>query len=60
MFRTREFEGKKLFLFLAITFGWSWLLWLPSVIVSITDNQSLMFRCFPARHPTCSTGWCLA
>jgi membrane protease YdiL (CAAX protease family) len=40
---TKEFEGKNLFLFFAIAFGWSWLLWLPSVIISITDNRSLMY-----------------
>ena len=43
MYRTREFEGKNLFLFFSIAFGWSWLLWLPSVIISVTDNQSLMY-----------------
>jgi len=43
MNHTRKFEGKNLFLFFTIAFGWSWLLWLPSVIISITDNQSLMY-----------------
>jgi membrane protease YdiL (CAAX protease family) len=43
MYRTKEFEGKNLFLFLVIAFGWSWLLWLPSVIISVTDSQSLMY-----------------
>jgi membrane protease YdiL (CAAX protease family) len=43
MYQTKEFEGKNLILFFAIAFGWSWLLWLPSVIISITNNQSLMY-----------------
>jgi membrane protease YdiL (CAAX protease family) len=43
MYRIKEFEGKNLFLFFVIAFGWSWLLWLPSVIISITDNRSLMY-----------------
>jgi membrane protease YdiL (CAAX protease family) len=43
MYRTKEPQGRNLFLFFAIAFGWSWLLWLPSVIISITDNQSLMY-----------------
>jgi membrane protease YdiL (CAAX protease family) len=43
MYRTTEFEGRNLFLFFVIAFGWSWLLWLPSVIISLTDNQSLMY-----------------
>ena len=43
MYRTREFERKNLFLFFTIAFGWSWLLWLPSVIISVTDKQSLMY-----------------
>jgi membrane protease YdiL (CAAX protease family) len=43
MYRTEKVEGKNLFLFFAIAFAWSWLLWLPSVIISITDNRSLMY-----------------
>ena len=43
MYRTKEFEAKNLFLFFAIAFGWSWLLWLPSVLISVTENQSLMY-----------------
>jgi membrane protease YdiL (CAAX protease family) len=43
MHRTREYEGRNLFVFFVIAFGWSWLLWLPSVIISVTDNQSLMY-----------------
>ena len=43
MYRIKEFEGKNLFLFFVIAFGWSWLLWLPSVIISVTDNRSLMY-----------------
>jgi membrane protease YdiL (CAAX protease family) len=43
MYHTKEFEGKNLFLFFTIAFGWSWLLWLPSVIISVTDNRSLMY-----------------
>jgi hypothetical protein len=43
MYRTRDFEGKNLFLFFVIAFGWTWLLWLPSVIISVTDNRSLMY-----------------
>jgi membrane protease YdiL (CAAX protease family) len=43
MYRTREFEGKNLLLFFAVSFGWSWLLWLPSVIISVTDNRDLMY-----------------
>jgi membrane protease YdiL (CAAX protease family) len=43
MYHTKEFEGKNLFLFFVIAFGWTWLLWLPSVIISVTDNQSLMY-----------------
>jgi membrane protease YdiL (CAAX protease family) len=43
MYHTREFERKNLFLFFTIAFGWSWLLWLPSVVISITDNRSLMY-----------------
>ena len=43
MYHTKESEGKNLFRFFAIAFGWSWLLWLPSVIISITDSRSLMY-----------------
>jgi membrane protease YdiL (CAAX protease family) len=51
MYRTREFEGRNLFLFFTIAFGWSWLLWLPSVIISITDNQSLMYWMYDVEMP---------
>ena len=43
MVRAKEFEGKNLVWFFTIAFGWSWLLWLPSVIISVTDKQSLMY-----------------
>ena len=43
MYRAERFEGKNLFLFFVIAFGWSWLLWLPSVVISVTDNRSLMY-----------------
>jgi hypothetical protein len=43
MYHTKEFEGKNLFLFFLIAFGWSWLLWLPSVVISITNNEPLMY-----------------
>jgi membrane protease YdiL (CAAX protease family) len=43
MYRTKGSEGKNLFLFFVIAFGWTWLLWLPSVIISVTGNQSLMY-----------------
>jgi membrane protease YdiL (CAAX protease family) len=32
-----------LVLYLLIAFGWTWLLWLPSVLISLTDNRSLMY-----------------
>jgi len=38
-----RFEPQKFYLYLLIAFGWSWLLWLPSVIITLTDNQSLMY-----------------
>ena len=38
-----RFEPQKFYLYLLIAFGWSWLLWLPSVIITVTDNQSLMY-----------------
>jgi membrane protease YdiL (CAAX protease family) len=40
---TPGIKGKNLFQFLVIAFGWTWLLWLPSVIISVTDNRSLMY-----------------
>lgn len=43
MCQAKEFKGKYLLLYLIIAFGWSWLLWLPSVIISLNDNQSLMY-----------------
>ena len=43
MYRAIEFKGKYLLLYFIIAFGWSWLLWLPSVIISLNDNQSLMY-----------------
>jgi membrane protease YdiL (CAAX protease family) len=43
MYRTEEFEGKNLLVFFLITFGWSWLLWLPSVVITLTNNESLMY-----------------
>ena len=43
MYRPKDFERDNLVLFFVIAFGWSWLLWLPSVIISITDNRSLMY-----------------
>lgn len=43
MYQAREFNGKDLLLYIIIAFGWSWLLWLPSVIISLTNNQSLMY-----------------
>lgn len=43
MNHTRKFESQNLFLFFTVAFGWSWLLWLPSVVISITDNQSMMY-----------------
>jgi len=43
MYHTKEFEGKNLFLFFTIAFGWSWLLWLPSVIISLSNDESLMY-----------------
>jgi membrane protease YdiL (CAAX protease family) len=36
-------ETRNLVLYFIIAFGFSWLLWLPSVIISITDNQALMY-----------------
>jgi len=43
MKETKILETRNLLLYILIAFGWSWLLWLPSVIISITDNQSLMY-----------------
>jgi membrane protease YdiL (CAAX protease family) len=43
MYHTKEFEGKNLFLFFTIAFGWSWLLWLPSVVISLSNDKSLMY-----------------
>jgi membrane protease YdiL (CAAX protease family) len=43
MNQTNGAETRNLFLYIIIAFAWSWLLWLPSVIISITDNQSLMY-----------------
>ncbi len=39
----KTFESRNLLLYFLIAFGWSWLLWLPSVIITITDNQSRMY-----------------
>jgi hypothetical protein len=36
MVRAKILEGRDLFLFFAIAFGWSWLLRLPSVVISVT------------------------
>lgn len=43
MERGKSHEIRNLLLYLLIAFGWTWLLWLPSVIITINDNQSLMF-----------------
>jgi len=43
MNRTEKFEGRNLVLFFVVAFGWSWLLWLPSVVITVTDNRSLMY-----------------
>lgn len=43
MNEAKRFETRNLFLYFLIAFGWTWLLWLPSVIISVTDNQSLMY-----------------
>jgi membrane protease YdiL (CAAX protease family) len=43
MSETKSFETRNFFLYLLIAFGWSWLFWLPSVIITITENQSLMY-----------------
>ena len=36
-------ETRNLLLYFIIAFSWTWLLWLPSVIISVTDTQSLMY-----------------
>jgi membrane protease YdiL (CAAX protease family) len=43
MNEAKGFETRSLLLYLLIAFGWTWLLWLPSVIISVTDNKSLMY-----------------
>jgi membrane protease YdiL (CAAX protease family) len=43
MSKPKTLEVRNLLLFFLIAFAWSWLLWLPSVIISVTDNQSLMY-----------------
>lgn len=39
----KKFEARNLWLYFLIAFGWSWLLWLPGVIITITDNRALMY-----------------
>lgn len=43
MHKARGIETRNLLLYFLIAFGWTWLLWLPSVIISVNDNQSLMY-----------------
>lgn len=43
MNQAKRIETGGLSLYFLITFGWTWLLWLPCVIISLTDNQSLMY-----------------
>lgn len=43
---TKEFEIRNLLLFLLITFAWTWLLWLPSVISPIGHSDPLFFVLF--------------
>jgi membrane protease YdiL (CAAX protease family) len=43
MIETKKPENRNLLLFFLIAFGWTWLMWLPSVIITLTDNQSLMY-----------------
>lgn len=43
MNETKRLETRNLLLYFLIAFGWTWLLWLPSVIITVTDNQSLMY-----------------
>jgi membrane protease YdiL (CAAX protease family) len=40
---TERFEIRNLLLYFLIAFGWTWLLWLPSILISVTDKQSLMY-----------------
>lgn len=46
MNETKGKETRNLLLFFLLAFGWTWLLWLPSVVISITDNRSLMYWMF--------------
>jgi hypothetical protein len=39
----KKLKERNLLLYFLIAFGWTWLLWLPSVIISINDNQALMY-----------------
>ena len=39
----KEKETRNLLFYFLIAFGWTWLLWLPSVVISVTDNRSLMY-----------------
>ena len=43
MNEAKGLETRNLLIYLLIAFGWTWLLWLPSVIITVTDNQSLMY-----------------
>ena len=51
MYRNKEFEGKNLLLFFLIAFGWSWLLWLPSVIITLSNNEALMYWVYDVEMP---------
>lgn len=43
MHKAKDIEPRNLLLYFIIAFAWTWLLWLPSVIISVTDNRSLMY-----------------
>jgi membrane protease YdiL (CAAX protease family) len=43
MNQAKESGTRNLLLYFIIAFAWSWLLWLPSVIITLTDNRSLMY-----------------
>jgi membrane protease YdiL (CAAX protease family) len=46
MNENKEFEIRNTLLFLAITFGWTWLFWLPSVLSPIGHSDQLFFMLF--------------
>jgi len=42
-FKTEDFEMRNLLIYFLIAFGWTWLMWLPSILIGILNIESLMY-----------------